>query len=195
MPLAKALGIVLVCEYALLFFGVPLLARVLPAGLPAVVVLALTTGLGVGVGRMVAPSRTYWARVIVFATGVVACAFWAWAAIKIVSDGDQDLGVVSFALVIVASAAAFRETADLGKAASPARVAALQRAVTLASGIVAANYAFVIVLVPGLPTFFVVYLVVGLLYWACAVAATWQALGELVVAALEGQEESARLGG
>ena len=64
-------------------------------------VLAIVTPLGVSLGVIFSQDRIDCHAI---ALGAVALVFWSWALYKVIARGDEDLGVISFALVMAAAA-------------------------------------------------------------------------------------------
>ena len=196
MSPASLAGVIAAGGGAILFVIVPLLAQVLPPGLPAVVALPLALLLGIAAGRAAAPGLPARPRVTAFATGVTASVFWAWAAWKVYTTGDRDLGALSFLLVIVASSITFRTSGDFASSAadrpfssSAARVATLQQLMAVATGAVAANFVYVLLVAP-VPASFQFYCVLGALFWVAAGVANWMSLRELATNLTATQEEA-----
>ena len=95
-------------------------------------------------------------------TAAVALPFWLWALYKVVTSGDKDLGVVSFALVVASAGNVVRSP---GAAGAPL-------ALLVANALVSLNYLYPL-LAYDLPSTFRTYLVVGVVYWSVAAGWNW----------------------
>jgi hypothetical protein len=100
------------------------------------------------------------------ATALVAAVFWLWAAWKVVTTGDHDYGVVSFAAVLIACA--FHLVLSCW-VPNPSRSMAYeylqQMAMAGSISLVTANYLYVLLTISSLPWTFQLYLAVGATYW------------------------------
>ena len=148
--------------------GVNIMART--PGLPALVVLCASCLLAHKFGNAVeSGGRRYWSRSgrPVMYGGVVsftlALVFWGWAMGKVIVDGTADMGVVTFALVMVASV--YSCTLALPESELP-HIRRAAYAMGTACATVVANYAVVMVGASELTTIFRVYLVAGALVWS-----------------------------
>ena len=144
-------------------------------GMRALVVLLATTVIGALIGAIGFDGAARWTRVAQHAilVGVVASAFWSWAVYKVVAYSDSDLGAISFALVLAASAHTVRTALAVGNSASRGapdvvRVRTAKTAMAAATFVVAANYAFILFTVDFLPSSFQFYLMLGAAYWSTA---------------------------
>jgi len=174
------------------------IVAMLPGG-PATLVLALSTAIGFGIGKFVVSRwggegtakgehgeqlqiinpAAHNVQHHAIATGVVALVFWAWALQKVLVHGDPDLGVVSFAVVIAASANGYR----CGSQREPERMRWQRWFLSGATVLVTLNYLLALVFIP-LPGSFQAYLAIGALYWA-----TSGFLGLRLLAALRDSEQ------
>ena len=143
-------------------------------GVRALVVLAATTVIGYLIGVIgFEDGAARWIKVARHAVlvGVVGSAFWSWAVYKVVFFNDSDLGAISFALVLAASAYGVRTATAVGNSATRETLARVQTSKTLmvsATATVAINYAWILYTVDFLPPSFQFYLALGAGYWACA---------------------------
>jgi predicted neutral ceramidase superfamily lipid hydrolase len=96
------------------------------------------------------------------ATALVAAVFWMWAAWKVVTISDHDYGVVSFAAVVIACEVV---SCWVGPPPSPTMASLQQMCLAGSTGLVTANYLFVLLTIPSLPWTFQLYLAVGATYW------------------------------
>ena len=90
-------------------------------GVRALVVLAATTVIGYLIGVIgFEDGAARWIKVARHAVlvGVVGSAFWSWAVYKIIFFNDSDLGAISFALVLAASAYGVRTATIVGNSAT-----------------------------------------------------------------------------
>ena len=145
----------------------------LPMGLPATCVLALANFVGLYAGCSLFPPHrglmsADWQGVGFRAVVqlVVALPFWLWALWKVVATVDHDLGAISFALVICANASTAAAVVDNGKFARPESIRRQQWLVGGATAVLAMNYAYVLVAIPGLPFGFSLYLLICTVFWA-----------------------------
>jgi hypothetical protein len=150
-------------------------------GAPATVVLALSTTAGFGVAKLIISRcggegtargehgdeqlqivnpAAHNVQLHAIATGFVALVFWLWALRKVLTDGDPDLGVVSFGAVLAASWSGYL----CGAQRESGRMR-WQRWVLLgATALVTLNYLMALAL--PLPESFKAYLGIGAAYWA-----------------------------
>lgn len=151
----------------------------LPAGIPAIIVLACVSASILCMAKKYDDrtrrpgARSYIVWLVkespvmfrVRATAIVAAVFWLWAAWKVVTTGDHDYGVVSFATVLIACALVSCCSRTGGPPTSPS-VASLQQMCLAGSiGLVTANYLYVLLTISSLPWTFQLYLAVGATYW------------------------------
>jgi hypothetical protein len=94
------------------------------------------------------------------ATALVAAVFWLWAVWKVVTTGDHDYGVVSFATVLMACAVVV-----FGGATSHTMTYLQKILMAGSTGLVTANYLYVLLTISSLPWSFQLYLAVGASYW------------------------------
>ena len=159
-------------------------------GVRALVVLAATTVIGYLIGVIgFEDGAARWIKVARHAVlvGVVGSAFWSWAVYKVVFFNDSDLGAISFALVLAASAygvrtattapvedniketvRAYKVRERLARVQLRARVRTSKTLMVSATATVAINYAWILYTVDFLPPSFQFYLALGAGYWACA---------------------------
>lgn len=133
-------------------------------------VLTLLTPLCIGIGVAFSRDRVGCHAI---ALGGTAAIFWVWAVYKVVTSGDQDYGAITFLLVIIAALTVLKSEgrssgSDASYSAKIARVSAATWRLTLTCFVVAANYALVFMLIPGLPPAFQAYLLLGATWWASA---------------------------
>jgi hypothetical protein len=112
-------------------------------------------------------------RLLVHSTvvGMVALFFWLWAVEK-ACHGALDLGVISFAVALIAHVDAFKLTQPgwvPHRYRNQRTVSCLRFLCVGSSWGVALNYVYVLVSAPHLlPPTFITYLVVGACFWSCA---------------------------
>jgi hypothetical protein len=145
-------------------------------GVPALVLLSLVTIFGLGIGFSVSPPSRGIASsfgCVAVVAAVAAAPFWFWAAYKVITRHDHDLGIYTFALVLAASAFTLKTARRIGPATPLPAKAALSRRLLLSATYAAAaaaavflNYAFVLMARPDLPATFRVYLVVAAAWWS-----------------------------
>eukprot|EP00931_Biecheleriopsis_adriatica_P119244 TRINITY_DN9448_c0_g1_i4.p1 TRINITY_DN9448_c0_g1~~TRINITY_DN9448_c0_g1_i4.p1 ORF type:complete len:159 (-),score=28.16 TRINITY_DN9448_c0_g1_i4:128-604(-) len=137
---------------------------VLPQGVPALVVLAVTTVLGYGLGTYLSTKRGAGGGQAIqhaVAVATVAIVFWVWA-VHNTASASFDLGVVTFALVLIAA---------VRNAAAVLREKAVYWAPMAGScAAVAVNYVlgFIIMVKIAAPWTMTFYMVVGVLWWCIA---------------------------
>lgn len=139
-------------------------------GIPALVVLAIATAaaacLGArttgGGGTVAGFFRNASEKSRAVATATVAFPFWVWAVYKVATQGDKDLGAASFALVMLAAGVVAKGSNGNGA-----------RLLVAANALVSLNYAYPIFLYD-LPSTFLLYLVVGVVYWAAVAMWNWK---------------------
>merc|ERR1719210_2654629 len=152
MVLAKVLGNLLGIEIA--------------AGIPAMLLLPLTTMVGFCIfarGSADYPSPVH--KKVATVTGTyffVAVIFWVWALVNTLTFGSFDLGSITFALVMAASTAAWRSAK--GEGGVPG-VNFYKVAMPVACWVVSANYFLAVMITEGWLRFYVVF---GTLYWITA---------------------------
>ena len=149
-------------------------------GLPALIVLALASYMGqlvAEVGRDqldVSEAAESMRRALI--TFTVAAPFWMWAVYKVLGMSDMDYGALTFMLVMLAcvrvrrdSAAIIASTAPLPsleqKEAGASRVAGMRLYMRVSTGLVAANYLYVLMTRPAMDSSFQIYLFLGAVYW------------------------------
>ena len=176
-------------------------------GLRAAVLLLISNLAGLALAGVVPKSLSRhcvtnggWRRVVRTATVLltVALPFWTWALYKVVATGDSDYGAVTFLLVIAACASILRGARSLdapayfkGALGRAAAVTRWSRLVAGATGLLAANYALVLLLIDGLPSTFQLYLALGACYWTVAGVLCWRALAALYASLAEQETDHA----
>ena len=172
----------------------------LRAGLPALLVLGLASYMGTMVAEIgrdqldVSEAAESMRRALI--TFVVATPFWVWALYKVLGTNDLDYGALTFLLVILASTRTRRGAADLAasttalpsleqREAGASRVAGMRLYMRASTGLVAANYLYVLA-TRQTEGSFQVYLFIGAAYWI--------ALGHWNVSILNSFERQQRWG-
>ena len=138
------------------------------AGLPAAVILVCSTGGATYVankgGEYVDDGRPAAMTKLGVVTGVVALVFWLWATLLTIFK-EFDLGMVSFALAIAASAY------GVGVLPAPLSTSTYRIACGVGYGCPAANYLLALALVPD--TMLRAYFLMGLTFWLAALYAAF----------------------
>ena len=137
-------------------------------------VLAIVTPLGVSLGVIFSQDRIDCHAI---ALGAVALVFWSWALYKVIARGDEDLGVISFALVM--AAAAYSRCALKAYAAKDTKLTRAWNSMfmlTAACAVCAMNYGYVLYVAPALTPRFQLYLAAGTGWWGFASVWTGSAL-------------------
>lgn len=105
----------------------------------------------------------------------VALTFWLWAATKVLTAGAHDYGAATFLAVLVTSFGTYKATLTHGDAFLRATYR-LRLPLAGSCALVAANYLYVLLAVPSLPSSFQIYLAVGAAWWSFASAAAHKLL-------------------
>ena len=108
-------------------------------------------------------------------TFTVAMTFWLWATHKVLTAGAHDYGAATFIAVLVTSFATYRATLTHRDAFLRATYR-LRLPLTASCALVAANYLYVLLAIPSLPSSFQIYLAVGAAWWSFASAAAHKLL-------------------
>lgn len=166
---------------------VVLLSHLFPiTGIPAIIILFLATFFGVIVGikssaHNLDKEGVHWlfinspTKPRSVTTCCVALPFWLWAIVKVIKNGDPDLGAISFLLVIAScgfvifcqSSTNIRERRSISSCDIATCIMLL-----ISNVLVSLNYALPIFW--DLPLTFKIYVVIGALYWLAIAIWNWK---------------------
>mmetsp|Transcript_14338 Transcript_14338/g.17289 ORF Transcript_14338/g.17289 Transcript_14338/m.17289 type:complete len:178 (+) Transcript_14338:80-613(+) len=149
----------------------------LPPGILALIVLAVVTVGGLFYSLFQGTCRRFsivWVardsplRFRIQCTASVAVIFWLWAIRNFITKGDPDLGMISFATVLIASGCTVRALRSSSISSNYYKYG-----MAVSTTLVTANYMLGF-FIPSIPTTLQVYFGVGASYWAVIGLWLWQ---------------------